>query len=82
VNVLHGLNRSTHLNVYITAVLLQEKQVVRNNLAVITDDRLLGRSWFMDRKTVSVISPVIFKVTVFVYDRSRRETLWKVLLTV
>jgi hypothetical protein len=81
VNVLHGLNRSTHLDVHMTAVLLQEKRVVQNDPAVITDDRLLGRSRFTDRKTVSVISPAIFRVTVFVYDRSRRETLWKVLLT-
>jgi hypothetical protein len=81
VNVLYGLNRSTHLNVHMTAVLLQEKRVVQNDLAVITDDRLLGRSRFTDRKTVSVVSPAIFRVAVFVHDRSRRETLWKVLLT-
>jgi hypothetical protein len=74
-NILYSLNRSTHLNVYITVVLLQEKQVIQNNLAVITDDCLLGKSWFTDRKTVSVVSPVIFRVIVFVNDRNRRETL-------
>jgi hypothetical protein len=75
VNILYSLNRNTHLNVYITAVLLQEKQVIQNNLAVIINNRLLRRSWFTDCKTVSVVLPAIFKITVFVYNRNRRETL-------
>jgi hypothetical protein len=75
VNVFYGLNCSIYLNVYITAVLLQEKQVVRNDLAVITDDCFLGRSWFTDCKTVSVVLLAIFRIVVFVHNCNRRETL-------
>jgi hypothetical protein len=75
VNILYSLDSSTDLDVYIATVLPQEVRVIRDHLAVIIDNLLPRASWPSDRKRITVISPAVLRVVVFVDHYSRAERL-------
>ena len=60
--------------------LLEEIWVIRNHLAVVTDDFLVREAWLIDCKCSTIVSTAIYGITVLADNSRFRKLLWVPLL--
>jgi hypothetical protein len=60
--------------------LLEEVRVIRNDLAVITDDFLAREAWFTDRKRPAVVPALVLRIPVLAHNGYSRKRLGEPLL--
>jgi hypothetical protein len=69
-----------NLDINIRVELLEEVQVIQNDLAVITDDFLAWKAWFIDRKYIAIIPVPVFGIPILTNNRYSHKCLREPLL--
>ncbi len=80
IDILDRLNGSTNLDVNMRAELLEEVRVIGDHLAVIADDFLVWKAWFIDRKCPAIVPAVVLGIPVFADNSRLCKRLWEPLL--
>jgi hypothetical protein len=74
------LYQGAELDIYMRTELLEEIWVIRNHLAVVTDDFLVQEAWLTDHKCLTIVSTAIYGITVLADNSHFRKLLWVPLL--
>ena len=77
INILNRLDRGVYFDVNMRAELLKEVRVIRDDLAVITNDFRVEGTWSLDYKGFLVIPAIVFRVAILIDYGSVRKRLWE-----